>query len=94
MRAWQTVKNGSPKDVLELNEHAEVPEPMPETVQLEVLAAGIGLPDAFMCQGSYALTPSSFPFTQGQEAVGRVVSWGEGVEKLVKSERVVTTQRV
>ncbi len=89
MRAWQTVKNGSPKDVLELNEHAEVPEPMPETVQLEVLAAGIGLPDAFMCQGSYALAPSSFPFTQGQEAVGRVVGWGEGVENRRVGDRMM-----
>ena len=72
MRAWQTVKSGRPMDVLSLNEAAQPPQPRPGTVQLEVIAAGIGLPDAFMCQGSYALTPSTFPFTQGQEVVGRV----------------------
>ena len=73
MRAWQTTKSGRPADALRLNENARPPEPMPGTVHLEVIAAGIGLPDAFMCQGSYALTPPTHPFTQGQEVVGRVV---------------------
>jgi NADPH2:quinone reductase len=62
---------------------------LPETVHLEVIAAGIGLPDAFMCQGSYALTPSTLPFTQGQEVVGRVIGWGEGVEGRTVGERVM-----
>ncbi|MFP8874994.1 MAG: NADPH:quinone oxidoreductase family protein [Myxococcota bacterium] len=89
MRAWQTVKTGRPLDALQLNEHAEAPQPTPETVLLEVAAAGIGLPDAFMCQGSYALTPSSFPFTQGQEVVGRVVGWADGVENRKVGDRVM-----
>ena len=89
MRAWQTVKSGRPMDVLSLNETAQPPQPRPGTVQLEVIAAGIGLPDAFMCQGSYALTPSTFPFTQGQEVVGRVVGWGEGVENRKIGDRVM-----
>ncbi|MDP7571902.1 MAG: NADPH:quinone oxidoreductase family protein, partial [Myxococcota bacterium] len=67
MRAWQTVKPGRPRDALSLNEAADPPQPTPGTVHLEVIAAGIGLPDAFMCRGSYALTPSTLPFTQGQE---------------------------
>jgi len=88
MRAWQTVKPGRPMDALRLNEAAEPPRPTPGTVQLEVIAAGIGLPDVFMCQGSYALTPG-LPFTQGQEVVGRVVGWAPGVENRRLGERVM-----
>jgi NADPH2:quinone reductase len=89
MRAWQTVSSGRPRDALRLNEHAEPPQPTRGTVQLEVIAAGIGLPDVFMCRGSYALTPSKLPFTQGQEVVGRIVGWGEGVENRKVGERVM-----
>ena len=89
MRAWQTVKTGRPLDALQLNENAQAPQPTPETVLLEVVAAGIGLPDAFMCQGSYALTPPTFPFTQGQEVVGRVLGWADGVENRQVGDRVM-----
>jgi NADPH2:quinone reductase len=89
MRAWQTVKRGRPMDALSLNEAAPPPEPTPGTVRLEVIAAGVGLPDAFMCQGSYALTPPTFPFTQGQEAVGRVVEWADDVENRSVGDRVM-----
>lgn len=73
----------------------EVPalEPLPGTVLLEVCAAGIGLPDAFMCQGSYALTPRRLPFTPGQEVVGRIVGWGEGVAGRKVGERVMSLTR-
>ena len=88
MRAWQTVKPGRPRDALSLSEDVPAPEPRPGTVQVEVTAAGIGLPDAFMCQGSYALTPP-LPFTQGQEVAGRVVGWGDGVEGRKVGDRVM-----
>ena len=89
MRAWQTIKHARPVDALKLNGDAEAPRPRPGTVHLEVIAAGIGLPDAFMCQGSYALTPSTLPFTQGQEVMGRVVAWGEGVQGRKVGDRVM-----
>lgn len=89
MRAWQTVKPGRPMDALSLNENAQPLQPTPGTVHLEVVAAGIGLPDAFMCQGTYHLTPSTLPFTQGQEVVGRIVGWGEGVSGRQLGERVM-----
>jgi NADPH2:quinone reductase len=76
-------------DVLSLNQDAPVPEPDPGTLHLEVVAAGIGLPDVFMCEGSYHLTPGTFPFTQGQEVVGRVLDWGDGVENRRVGERVM-----
>jgi NADPH2:quinone reductase len=88
MRAWQTTKPGNPKDVLAINEDLPAPEPYAETVLVEVLAAGMGLPDVFMCQGSYAMTPQ-IPFTQGQEVVGRVIGWGEGVENRKIGDRVM-----
>ena len=89
MRAWQTVKLGRPRDALHLCEDAEPPQPTPDTVLLEVVAAGIGLPDAFMCQGSYALAPGQFPFTQGQEVVGRVKGWGQDVRGRRVGDRVM-----
>ena len=88
MRAWQTVRAGRPGEALELNEKAETPRPGPGTIGLEVIAAGLGLPDALMCQGSYALTPT-LPFTQGQEVVGRIVSLGPDVENRRLGERVM-----
>ena len=88
MRAWQTVKPGKPKDVLAINENLPAPVPYTGTVLVEVLAAGMGLPDVFMCQGSYAMTPQ-IPFTQGQEVVGRVIGWAEGVENRKLGDRVM-----
>jgi len=88
MRAWKVQQAGSPTDVLELDENAEEPLPGPGTIQLEVLAAGIGLPDALMCNGSYMLTPA-LPFTQGQEVVGRITVLGPGVENRKIGDRVM-----
>ena len=89
MRAWQTTKAGRPKDVLQLEAGVAEPTPTPGTVLVEVTAAGIGLPDAFMCTGNYPLTPGETPFTQGQEMVGRVVGWADGVEGRAVGDRVM-----
>ena len=69
MRAWQTTRRARPTEALVLNREATSPDPYEGSIRLDVLVAGIGLPDALMCQGSYALTPP-LPFTQGQEVVG------------------------
>jgi NADPH2:quinone reductase len=89
MRAWQVTKSGRPTDVLTLNENALDPQLLPGTVHVEVIAAGIGLPDVFMCEGSYHLTPSTFPFTGGEEVVGRVLSWADGVTGWKVGDRVM-----
>ncbi len=65
-------------DVLHLIE-LDPPEPGPGQVRIRVAAAGIGLPDVFMCRGTYPLTPP-LPFTSGQEATGTVTAVGEGVD--------------
>jgi NADPH2:quinone reductase len=78
MRAWQVQGAGEPKDVLKLVE-LDPPEPGPGQIRIRVAAAGIGLPDVFMCRGSYPLTPP-LPFVSGQEATGVVTAVGEGVD--------------
>jgi NADPH2:quinone reductase len=78
MRAWQTQAAGEPEDVLHLVD-LEPPEPGPGQLRLRVTAAGIGLPDVFMCRGTYPLTPP-LPFISGQEATGTVTEVGEGVD--------------
>ncbi len=88
MRAWQTTKAGRPRDVLVLNENATSPAPRDGTVRLHVLCAGIGLPDALMCQANYPLTPP-LPFTQGQEVCGRVLDWGPDVKGRKPGDRVM-----
>ena len=88
MKAWQIHRHGEPHEALQLVDVKE-PEAGPGWMQLRVLTAGVGLPDVFMCQGSYALTPPAFPFTQGQEVVGRVIGWGEGVEGRKRGDRVM-----
>jgi len=78
MRAWQVQGAGEPMDVLHLVE-LEPPQPGPGQVRIRVTAAGIGLPDVFMCRGTYPLTPP-LPFTSGQEATGIVTAVGDGVD--------------
>jgi NADPH:quinone reductase len=77
MRAWQVLGQGEPSSVLKLAD-VDLPEPGPGQLRARVIAAGLGLPDVFMCRGTYPLTPP-LPFTPGQEAVGEVVAVGDGV---------------
>ena len=76
MRAWQITGVGAPVDVLSM---VSIPEPVPgpSEVLLQVHAAGIGMPDAFMCRSTYAFSPP-IPFVPGQEMCGTVVAVGEG----------------
>jgi NADPH2:quinone reductase len=77
MRAWQVQGAGEPIDVMHAVD-VDPPEPGPGQVRIRVTAAGIGLPDVFMCRGTYPLTPP-LPFTSGQEATGTITALGEGV---------------
>jgi NADPH2:quinone reductase len=78
MRAWQVQQHGDPIDALK---QVDIPdlEPGPGEVRLRVRAAALGMPDAFMCRSTYALTPP-LPFTPGQEVCGTIDAVGEGVE--------------
>jgi NADPH2:quinone reductase len=89
MRAWQVVKHGEPNEVMELGEKP-VPEPGSGEVRIVVKAVALGLPDVFMCRGTYAFNPQ-IPFTPGQEVVGIVTAIGEGVELAVGARVIATT---
>ena len=89
MRAWQVQSQGEPIDVLHRVD-IEPPRPGPGQVAFRVTAAGIGLPDVFMCRGVYPLTPP-LPFTSGQEAAGIVTAIGEGVDVALGSRVMVVT---
>jgi NADPH:quinone reductase len=78
MRAWQVRQAGEPIDVLH-EVDVDPPQPGPGQVRMRVTAAGIGLPDVFMCRGTYPLTPP-LPFTSGQEATGKITAVGDGVD--------------
>jgi len=86
MRAWQVQRHGEPRDALVLAD-AALPEPGQGQLRVRVGAAALGLPDLFMCRGSYALTPPR-PFTPGQELAGIVTAAGEGAHARV-GERVM-----
>ena len=88
MRAWQVQSHGEPADVL-VQVELEEPKPGPGQVAIRVTAAGIGLPDVFMCRGSYPLTPP-LNFTPGQEGTGVVTAVGEDVDVPIGT-RVMTT---
>ena len=81
MRAWQVVGAGEPRAALALGEVALGPPP-PGMLRVRVEACGLGLPDVFMCRGSYALTPKT-PFTPGQELAGVVLEAGQGARARV-----------
>jgi NADPH2:quinone reductase len=89
MRAWQVIKHGEPKQVMELGEKP-VPEPSSGVVRIDVKAVALGLPDVFMCRGTYAFNPQ-IPFTPGQEVVGIVTAVGGGVELAVGTRVIATT---
>jgi NADPH2:quinone reductase len=89
MRAWQVQSKGEPKDVLHEVE-LEPAVPGPGQVRIRVTAAGIGLPDVFMCRGTYPLTPP-LPFTPGQEAAGVVTAVGDGVALAVGAHVMCVT---
>jgi NADPH2:quinone reductase len=89
MRAWQVIEHGEPEAVMKLGEKA-VPQPGPGEVRILVKALALGLPDVFMCRGTYAFNPA-IPFTPGQEVVGIVTAAGEGVELALDSRVIATT---
>lgn len=51
---------------------------------MRVEHAAVGMPDVFMCAGSYRLTPP-LPFVPGQEVCGTVEATGDGVRTAVGS---------
>jgi len=88
MRRWLVESFGNPAEVWRLDDAATAFEPGAGQVKIEVEAAGLGLPDVLMCHDNYPLTPP-LPFTPSQEAAGRIVAVGEGVESSRIGTRVL-----
>lgn len=88
MRAWKVHEFGPPAEVLKLDEGAAEFEPGEGEIKVQVEAAGLGLPDVFMCANKYPLTPP-LPFTPSQEAAGKVIAVGEGVDPAMLGTRVL-----
>lgn len=88
MRKWIVESFGEPKVVWRLEENAQTIEPGPGQVKIKVEAAGLGLPDVLMCHDNYPLTPP-LPFTPSQEAAGKIVAVGEGVDSSMLGTRVL-----
>ncbi len=89
VRAWQVTGVGEPTDVLRIAE-VDPPTPGPGQVRVRVSAAGIGLPDVFMCRGTYPMTPT-LPFTPGQEVAGVVTAVGSDVTLPIGSRVMAVT---
>ncbi len=70
----------------------EIPEPevAPQTLQIEVRAAGCNFFDILMVQGRYQVKPP-FPFVPGAEVAGIVRAVGDGVEGFAVGDRVLGT---
>ena len=85
MRAIQITRLDGPEAV-ELN---EVPEPVagPDSVIIDVHAAGVAYPDALLTRGRYQYTPT-LPFTPGGEVAGVVRSAPDGTG-LTAGDRVL-----
>lgn len=87
MKAWQVGGHGAPGAVMSIVDLSE-PELAPGHVRCRVNAAGLGLPDALMCRGSYPLTPP-LPFTPGQELAGTIMECGAGAASFEPGDRVL-----
>jgi NADPH2:quinone reductase len=87
--AWQVQRYGPPSDALR-RVVIDEPVPGPGELRLRVRCAGIGLPDALMCRGTYAFSPP-LPFVLGQEVCGTIDAVGPGVEPLLGTRLMAVT---
>jgi NADPH2:quinone reductase len=89
VRAWQIERNGPPREALRLV-GLDDPAPGPGELRLQVRTAAVGMPDAFMCRGSYAFRPT-LPFVPGQEVCGVVDAVGDGVDVALGTRLMAVT---
>ncbi|MEX2256049.1 MAG: NADPH:quinone oxidoreductase family protein [Acidimicrobiia bacterium] len=92
MRAWRVERLGEPSEVLSLAANVDPPEPAADELRVQVRAAAIGMPDVFMCRGTYAFAPP-LPFTPGQEVCGVVTAAGADAAGFPIGTRVMGVTR-
>jgi NADPH:quinone reductase len=81
MRAWRLDHTGEPRDVLSLEEVADL-DPGPGELVVEVEAAGVTMPDLLQIQGLHQLA-LLLPSTPGSEVAGQVRAVGAGCSTTV-----------
>ncbi len=89
MKVWKIQRHGEPGDVIVLGED-DIPEPNPDEVRIRVDAVALGLPDVFMCRGTYPFKPE-LPFTPGQEVSGIVTAAGANTKTPVGTRVMALT---
>ncbi|MFD2442115.1 alcohol dehydrogenase catalytic domain-containing protein [Paracoccus kondratievae] len=87
MKRWEMGQNG--RDALELKE-VPIPEPRAGEVLVKVAAVSLNYRDKLMIESGMGM-PLEFPFTPGSDLAGTVVAVGEGVTRLAKGQRVIST---
>ena len=86
MKAWQQTTHADPPEALS---RVDIPAPelLDGLVRIRVDAVALGLPDVFMCQGTYAYKPA-LPCVPGQEFVGEVMDCPAGFDEFKPGDRV------
>jgi NADPH2:quinone reductase len=90
MRAWKAEQFGEAVNVL-AQVDVELPEPDKDSVELQVVTAGVGLPDALMVRGNYPAVQKP-PVVPGQEIVGVITRAGANVAEKVGDKVIAMTQ--
>ena len=69
------------------------PQPGPDDVVIDVVAAGVNFPDRLIIEGKYQMRPE-LPFVPGAEAAGVVSALGSDVSGIELGERVIALGRL
>ena len=69
------------------------PQPGPDDVVIDVVAAGVNFPDRLIIEGKYQMRPE-LPFVPGAEAAGVVSALGSDVSGIELGERVISLGRL
>ena len=88
MRAVRYHEHGG-RDVLQVDEGVERPEPGRREVLVRVEAAAVNPVDTYFREGSYE--PAELPMIPGSDFAGEVAAVGDGVEEFDEGDRVFGT---
>ena len=88
MRAVRYHEHGG-RDVLQVDEGVERPEPGRNEVLVRVEAAAVNPVDTYFRDGSYQ--PAELPMIPGSDFAGEVAAVGDGVEEFAEGDRVFST---
>ena len=86
MRAVVCEKPGPASDLI-LGDFP-TPQPGPDQVVIDVMAAGVNFPDTLIIEGKYQVRPE-LPFVPGAEAAGVVSAIGDDVTTATPGQRVI-----